>query len=181
MSKQYLVRFGSLIPSSYSGLNPTFTVFKTPAGTNVSSPPGITEVPTATGLYYFTYGATAPIMCVIDGATSGLNANERYIVNILDPLDAVDQQITAFDAALSVTLSGLGTSLSILGSTASSYGTTATDPSTVMGYLKRLQELGEGNATFNKGTSVWDIYSRGSSTLLREKLVTNNSTTVVKT
>jgi len=82
------------------------------------------------------------------------------------------------------TLSSLGTTLGDLytkiGTTASSFGSTSTDPGTIYGFLKRLQELQEGNAIYTKASGSWMIYSRGSSTLLREKLLTNAAATATK-
>ena len=72
--------------------------------------------------------------------------------------------------------STLGPVLDVLGSTMSSFGSTSVDPGTLFGYVKRLQELLEGSQDFNKQTGIWNIYSRGSSVLLREKTLTNDST-----
>lgn len=90
-------------------------------------------------------------------------------------------------SALSATFAAFGSSLGLLttidtkiGSTASSFGSTVTDPGTLFGHLKRNQEFNEGNAAFNKSTGVWDVYSRGSSTLLAEKTLTNTATTANK-
>lgn len=158
MAKNYLLRFGSGNPSGYAGLSPTMTVFKFVPGGSALVAPSISEIPTLTGLYTFAYAATIPIAFVCDGG-SGLSVSERYIVGILDPVQAVDQTI---------------------GQTYDSFGTTAIDPSTLMGYAKRSMEVQEGNATFNKTTGVWDIYSRGSSTLLREKTLENTSGNITK-
>lgn len=175
MSKQYLLRFGSINPTTYSGLSPTFTQFRTlPAGTT-ALPPGITEIPTATGLYYCTYGATAPIAFICDGGASMIG-NDRYLTGILDPADAIDQQVTGLGNTL---ITGISYVTSI-GTTADSFGSTSVDPTTLFGYLKRVQELLEGDATFNKGTGSWTMYNRGSTTLLRTKALANNSTTVTK-
>jgi hypothetical protein len=70
---------------------------------------------------------------------------------------------------------------SYIGSTASSFGSTSVDPSTLFGFLKRAQEFMEGNNTYTKATGVLDFYSRGSSTLLAEKTVSDTSTTTTKT
>lgn len=79
----------------------------------------------------------------------------------------------------------LGTSLSaiglLIGSTASSYGSTSTDPSDVLGFLKRAQEFMEGNQVYTKSTGILDFFSRGSTTLLREKTVSDTSTITTKT
>lgn len=68
----------------------------------------------------------------------------------------------------------------MLGTTASSFGSTVADPETIFGSVKRLQEILEGNATFNKSNGTWDIYSRGSSTLLRSKTLTDGQTSTTK-
>lgn len=69
--------------------------------------------------------------------------------------------------------------LTLIGTTASSIGSTGVDPGDMMGYLKRLQELQEGDADFNKTTGVWQIESRGG-TLLREKTLANTASAVTK-
>lgn len=158
MSKKYLLRFGSGNPTGYAGLSPTLIVFKSvPGGSNLTAP-SVAEIPTSTGLYTFAYGPTISIAFVAD-AGSSLSASERYIVGVLDPVQAVDENI---------------------GQPYDSYGSTALDPSTLLGYAKRNLEVQEGNATFNKTTGVWDIYSRGSSTLLREKTLENTSGNISK-
>lgn len=163
MAKNYIVQFGSGSPTFFTGLTPTFTVFRVVPGGSTQTPPGITEIPTSTGLYYFTYGPTQSMAFVID-AGSAVNGNQRYLAGALDPIQAVDEAI---------------------GTTASSFGSTATDPSTVFGFLKRMQEYNEGNAVITNASGVWDIYARGNSvgasTLLVEKTLTNNGTNVTKT
>ncbi len=161
--KNYLIQFGTGQPTLMTGLTPTMVVFKTyPGGTNIT-PPGITEIPTSTGLYYFSYSPTLSMAFVIDGGSS-VNSAFRYLSGNLDPIQAVDE---------------------VLGSTASSFESTSTDPSSVIGYLKRMQEYNEGNSSFTKSSGVWDIYARGNSvgasTLLIEKTLTTSETLVTKT
>lgn len=158
MAKNYLLAFGTGSPATYTGLTPTFTVFNVLPGGGATTPPGITEVPTATGLYYFTHEPVSALAFVVDGGAA-LNSTVRYISGVLDPIQAVDQTV---------------------GTTASSFGNTATDPATLYGYLKRLQEFNEGNATFAKSSGTWDIYSRGSSTMLIEKVLTDSTATTTK-
>lgn len=178
MSKEYILRFGSLNPGSYAGLNPTFTSFVSVLAGTSALPPGISRVIGATGLYYFTYGPTNAVSFIVDGVAGSLSATERYIVGVLDPVQAVDQQLSQ----LGSTMQAIGnTTNSLIGSTLSSYGSDTVDPATLFGYAKRLQELGEGNANFNKSTGNWEILSRGSSTLLRDKTLSNSTTTVQKT
>lgn len=184
----YLLQFGTGNPSSYSGLAPTFITFKTiPGGTNVTPPPGITEIPTATGLYYFTFGATTSVIFTVDGATTGLSDPIRYISGEVSALDQLDVNL----AAQGATLVAIGNSLSVFGSSfaslnaligtsASSFGDSTTNPGTVFGFLKRLQEFNEGNATFTKSSGFWSIYSRGSSYLLAQKTLADTATNVTK-
>lgn len=195
MSKNYIIQFSNGNPTLWIGLSPTFTVFKAvPGGTDVT-PPGITQIPTNTGLFYFTYGATSSIAFVIDGATTSLTSSERYITGNLDPADNIDgivgNTVMGGMSLLATGITGLASGISalslgvsavsvLIGTTASSFGNTATDPSDLFGYLKRLQEWNEGNSIFNKSTSLWDIYSRGSSTLLAEKSLVDSQGLVTK-
>lgn len=156
MAKNYLLQFGS---TTWTGLTPSFILFKTfPGGTNVT-PPGITEIPTASGLYYFTWGPTNSIAFVVDGGAALTSPVTRYITGDLDPIQAVDEKI---------------------GTTEDSFGSTSVDPTTIFGYVKRLQEWNEGNATFNKSSGAWDVYSRGSSVMLAEKELVDAASEVTK-
>lgn len=157
MAKQYWLKFGSGDPAINTGLFPTFTIFYAQGLTAITAP-GITETPSGGGLYSFSYEATMSIVFKVDGG-SGLSATDRYISSALDPVQAVDERI---------------------GQTTDSFGSTNVDPSTLFGSLKRNQEFQEGNAVFNKSTATWDIYSRGSSTLLAEKVLTNTVTSATK-
>lgn len=105
---------------------------------------------------------------------------------------AIGASIAAIGTSLSAatgTFIAIGTTLlasntdilSRIGQTNSSFGDTLVDAGTLYGYLKRLQELQEGNSTYTKATGQWLIYSRGSSTLLRSKTLTETSTEVDKT
>ncbi len=158
MTKTYYLVFGTGNPSSYTGLTPTLTVFSA-AGLTALAAPAIAEGPAGSGVYNFAYGPTLSIVFVADGGAA-LSATDRYIKGALDPVQAVDQTI---------------------GQTTDSFGTTLTDPTTLMGYSKRAQEFNEGNKTYTKSTGIWDIYSRGSSTLLREKALTNSVTSANST
>lgn len=158
MAKTYGLKFGSGDPRVNTGLAPTFLIFYNPVNGQTAVPPGISEMLSGSGIYNFTYGPTTPIQFLIDGAGS-LNSVDRYITGILDPIQAVDEKV--------------GTSLD-------SYGTTLTDPSTLFGHAKRRMEWDEGAATYNKSTAIWDVYSRGSSTLLQEKSLTNTVTQSTK-
>lgn len=94
-------------------------------------------------------------------------------------------------SAMGNTLVGIGISslaagqssalFSFIGSTASSFGTTGIDPGTVFGFLMRAQEIAEGNQVYTKATGAYDMYNRGSSTLLREKTISDTATSTTKT
>jgi hypothetical protein len=157
--KNYLLRFGQNNPANYTGLSPTFTVFAfLPSGT-LTTPPGITESPAGTGLYSFGWTATTlPVAFKCDGGAT-LSSTDRFIVGILDPVDAVDEKI---------------------GWLTDSFGTTATDPTTLLGYARRNQEVEEGDADYLKASGVWSVSSRGASVLLFEKTLVNNSGSVTK-
>ena len=157
--KNYLLRFGQSNPANYTGLSPTLTIFaQIPGGTLVTAP-GITESPAGTGLYSFGFTATTlPIAFKCDGGAT-LSATDRYIVGILDPVDAVDEKI---------------------GWLSDSFGNTAVDPTTLMGYAKRTQEDLEGTATYTKSNGSWANYSRGASVLLFDRTIINNSGSVIK-
>jgi len=102
-------------------------------------------------------------------------------------LAAVGSSIGAL--AVGATMQAIGSTLTaqsatmsaIMGSAASSFGTDSADPTTLYGFMKRIQELQEGNSIYAKGTGVWTIYSRGSSQLLATKTITDSSSQVTKT
>lgn len=159
-NKTYLLKFGSGNPSSFSGLSPTFTLFQigpTLPWANLTAP-GVTEISTGSGIYTFGYNATLPIAFVADGGAV-LSSADRYITGILDPIQAVDQRV---------------------GFPGDSIGSTAVDPTTLMGYASRNQEVLEGDATFDKTTGTWLMQTRGSTTF-QSKVLTNNSGSVTKT
>lgn len=81
-------------------------------------------------------------------------------------------------AALGASFGGLA---AFIGSTASSIGSTSADPVDLFGFAKRALEFMEGNQTYTKATGILDFYSRGSSTLLREKTVSDGVTQTTKT
>jgi hypothetical protein len=186
MSNVYWMRFGTGNPQTTSGLAPTLIVFNSFSGVPIA-PPGITEPITGSGLYQFTYNPTFSIAFIADGATTGLVSSVRYVTGVIDPVDKIDislaEQGTSL-LALGTTLAAIGSSSSAvsdaIGSTASSFGTGATDPGTLFGYLKRVQELLEGNQTFNKNTGSFVLYDRTSGTTLRAKTISNASTGVTR-
>lgn len=159
-AKQFGFSFGNSDPRTYTGMSPTFIYFFNMATGATLTSPAITESFTGSGIYTFSYTPVqnTSVAYLIDGGVS--TAPFRYIANSLDPIQNIDSQI---------------------GFVADSFGATSIDPTSIMGYLRRNLEFLEGNATYNKTTGIWDIYSRGSSTLLREKTLTNSSTSNTKT
>lgn len=199
-TRDYFVVFGSGNPTSKSGLAPTFITFISPSGA-AGSAPSITE-PGSKGLYKFSYDASLTMIAfTMDGATTGLANSDRYVSGLLEPQDqfgitlaAIGTSLTAFgNTSIAIgtshiaqgnTLFALGASsalFSFIGSTASSFGSTSLDPVDLFGFLKRAQEINEGNETYTKASGLLDFYSRGSSTLLREKTIIDSTATTTKT
>ena len=197
--KTYWLKFGPTSAADYTGLFPTMTIFNS-LGITALVAPGITEIPAASGLYRFQYDPTTSIAFQCDGGAT-LSTSLRYIVGSLDPNDKADEDIASLGStvaaigvstlAMGVTMFGIGQTVlgigstvgsfnEFLGTTASSFGSTAIDPVTVFGAVKRLQEILEGNATFSKTDGTWNIYSRGASTLLRVKTLTDGQTSTSK-
>jgi hypothetical protein len=156
MAKQFYFYFGNANPGTYTGLSPTFIIFNI-SGMSATPAPGITEFfgTGATGIYGFQYGSTASAAFVIDGGSTLTISSIRYIVGSIDPVMSVDQSI---------------------GYQTDSFGSTNADPTTLFGQVKRAQEFNEGNKVYTKSNGLWDIYSRGSSALLREKALVNSTT-----
>lgn len=180
MSKVYYTRFGSGDPRLSSGLVPTFVYFNNNGA--AVTPPAIAEVLGATGIYSFTYGTTTPICFLLDGATTGLGAY-RYVTGSIDPADRADEYgntIVAQNVTIQASIGTGGTLLAFFGTPGSTFGGQFTDPIDMFGYLKRFQELLEGDNTYIKPTGVFDLLSRGSSTLLRAKTIANSISTVIK-
>ncbi len=121
MAKTYYVRFGSGDPRPNFGLSPTFLIFNN-AGSAIT-PPSISAVTGATGFYSFTYGTTTPIVFLLDGATTGLSNNDRYVSGAIDPADRSDEYGTTL-AAYGLTAIALGTTNVALGTTTVALGTT---------------------------------------------------------
>lgn len=219
MSKVYYISWPSTStgdPRGNFGLTPTFLIFNN-NGTPVT-PPAISAVSGATGIYAFAWGTTTPIAFLIDGFTTSLGA-QRYITNSIDPADSINETGASIIAqgntlialgttnvalgisniALGTTNVALGTSIlaisvtilssigsgatlvGLIGSLGSTFGGQSTDPIDLFGYMKRFQELMEGDNYYFKATGALDLYSRGSSTLLRIKSIANSISTVIKT
>lgn len=163
MAKTYWVTFGSSSPNpqNFAGLTPTLILFVSQGGTNLTAPTPFTEVGVSTGFYTFTYdpSPTFAVAFIADGGAV-LTNTDRYVGGVLDPISAVDTRV---------------------GFIQDSFGSTVADPTTLMGFAKRFQEFFEGDMTFTKATAIWQIFNRGSSTLLRQKNLSNNTTQATKT
>lgn len=202
MSKQYGLHFGPTFLSATSGLAPTFINFvRLDTGTTLT-PPGITQIIAGIGMYKFAYTPSFPVYFEVDGATTGLGAY-RYIQGTLDNIDQIDDllsfQGTTLQAVgatilqgqvnMGITLVaigntgtvGVGSLLASIGSTASSFGTNVIDPSTLYGFLKRLQEDLEGDGNYNKSSGIWTMYNRTGGTTLAIKTLTDTASDVTKT
>lgn len=149
MAKTYFFRFTAGAAGTNTGLSPTFLIFS--AGATAITPPGFTETPTGQGIYSFSYGPTQAVAYLIDGSAS-LSSSDRYIAGVLDPIQVIDQQ---------------------LGYSTDSFGSTSADPGSIWGYFKRFVEHWEGDQKYTKATGLWQMFNRGSTTLLRSKQLTN--------
>lgn len=157
MANNWYLKFGAGNPATNTGLTPTFTLFRL-EGITALVAPGITETPAGSGLYRFQYTPTMSISFVVDGGAA-LSDSDRYISGAIDPnLVPVNQ----------------------IGTLSDSFGSTSTDPTTLIGWAKRNQEFQEGDSTFDKSSGVWSVSSRGSSTLLVEKTLTNTTSEATK-
>lgn len=116
------MRFGSGDPRTYTGLAPVFLIFSTSSAT-VTPPPGITEFPPASGLYYFAWGTTTSIAFLADAATTSPGATGRYVAGSIDPADRIDEVGTTL-VAIGSTNFALGTTAVALGTTSVALGTT---------------------------------------------------------
>ena len=198
MAKTYFLRFGEGDPRTYTGLTPTLAVFKLSDGTNITAP-ALAEV-TSMGVWSFSYGTTVPIAFLADAFTTGLGLGTvgRYVMGSIDPADRADEYgntlvaigttnlaVGTSNLAISVTILAISTTMSSLlggiGTAGSTFGGLSTDPIDLFGYAKRVIENLEGNQTFLKGSGALAILSRGSSTTLANKTITNSISTVIKT
>ncbi len=176
--KTYWFTFSTQDPRTYTGLSPTFVQFVNQVGQTIS-PPGITESPAGFGLYRanYTVGVSTSVAFLLDGGAT-LSPFIRYISGNIFEQNSLDD-IGATLVAIGNTAASSNVS-ALIGSTVSSFGSTSVDPSTVFGYLRRSQEVQEGNQTFLKASGLWSIYSRGSSTLLATKFLNSDTTGVTR-
>lgn len=123
--KNYTLQFGTGDPRTFTGLAPTFLIFKLSDGTNVT-PPSIAEV-SATGFYTFSWGTTTSIVFLADAATTSPGTAGRYIGGALDPADRADEYGTSLVALGTSILAGqinVGSTLVAIGNTSIAYGGT---------------------------------------------------------
>ncbi len=179
--KNYWVTFGTQDPRTYTGLSPSFILYFNHLGAT-QAPPGITEVFAGSGYYRFqaSVGWSQSVAFLVDGGASATTA--RYVRGNLDSADALDLTVGYTASAISdgSVLGQVATVNAVIGTTASSFGSTSVNPGDIFGVVKRLQENLEGNATFLKSSGTWSIFSRGSSTLLTTKTLTQSTTGVTK-
>ncbi len=197
--KNYTVQFGAGNPLGFTGLNPTFLTFWNLATGTTNTPPSIAELVTGkTGLYTFAYGVTQPIAFLLDAATTSPGTTGRYVSGQIDPSNRSDEYgntLIAYGLSLlatgvsltasQVTLTSLGFTASnlsgLLGTTASLIGSNLSDPTTVFGFLKRAQEIGEGDQTYTKASGGLTLSDRTGATLLASKVISDNLTATTKT
>lgn len=113
--KSYVMRFGSGDPRTFTGMNCTMLIFTTDAGVTVS-PPGISEVLSGSGMYYFNWGTTTAISFLADAATTSPGTTGRYVAGSIDPADRTDEY--------AATMIALGVSHIAQGNTSIAIGTT---------------------------------------------------------
>lgn len=93
---------------------------------------------------------------------------------------ALGNSVIALGNSLAVIGVSLNVIMTAIGSTASSFGDSATDPATLFGYLKRVQENLEGDSNYVKVSGLWTILDRTSGTTFVQKTITNSATMVTK-
>lgn len=176
MAKTFFMKFGTGDPRPFTGLSPTFLIFVDQNGATLA-PPSIAEDLVNSGFYKFAYTPTLGIAFLADGG-SALSAANRYVSGSLDPVQMVDQYFASLAVNIGTGITGLAVAI---GSTLDSYGTTLTNPASLFGFGKRIQENLEGNMTYTKSSGILDIYTRGSSQLLVEKTIVDSTSQTTKT
>ncbi len=152
MAKLFYFYFGNRNPNLFTGLSPEFIQFSS-QGVGLSLIPLISELPSGSGIYQFSYGSTASTSFVIDGGSTLGTSPFRYVSGVIDPVMAIDQSI---------------------GSPSDSIGQ-GTDPTTIFGQYKRNQEFNEGYATFYKSSLNLQMYDRTNTILFWNANYTNTS------
>jgi hypothetical protein len=203
-AKVYWLKFGSGDPRPNTGLAPTFLQFYDNTGATQTAP-SISEIKyggvTASGIYGFSYliSSTQSIYFLAYSVTTVSSAitSDQYITGVIDPILAIDQSTAAYGAsniALGTTGVAIGTTIlsltggltltsALIGNNSSSFGTSGIDPTTLFGFVKRLQELLEGDQVFYAAGGTFLMYNRGAlgaTTLLRTKTILNSGAQVTK-
>lgn len=120
------------------------------------------------------------------GNTLAALGNSNIAIGV--SLTAIGVSIYAISTTLlplGITLGAISSTLSslapLIGTTASLIGDNTHDPVDMMGYMKRLAELYQGDQTFIKGSpATISQYDRTGATLLYQKSITNNVSLVTK-
>lgn len=155
--KTYYLTFGSVSPAAYTGLSPTMTIFSVNGVTTVAAP-GITETPAGSGLYRFFYGPTISTVFVCDGGATLANS-VRYIVGSLDPVQAVDEQLTSVGNSLAVigaSTAAIGSSVLAIGINQDAMGSSLLSLSSTLFALGSSQ-LSMGSTLFAMGQTLSQI------------------------
>lgn len=113
--KSYVMQFGTGDPRQFTGLRPTLVFFTTDAGATIS-PPGVSEVLTGSGLYYFNWGTTTAMSFLADAATTSPGTSGRYVAGSIDPADRTDEYAATM-IAIGTSHIAQGVSLNALGIT----------------------------------------------------------------
>jgi hypothetical protein len=189
-----LVANGALIINQGSTLV-AFGNTLTTQGTNITNI-GTTQVAIGNSMSVLALGSAVAALGTTQtalGATLVAYGNSLSVLSIGATLAAIGGTLTAIGTAqtnMGSTLVAYGDTLLAIGVTSGAanafIGTTASDhggvsllPTNLMGYVKRIHENLEGNASYAKSTGVWSINTKGG-TLLATKTLTNTSTTASK-
>jgi hypothetical protein len=140
------------------------------------------------GSTIFSLGTTSVALGISNIALGTSAVNWGSVNNIQgSTLFAIGTTITAqgvSNAAQNVTILAQGLSITVavagVGTVASSYGSNVADPTDLFGYMKRVLENLEGNNTYNKVSGAFTFLSRGSTTILATKTITNSVSLVTK-
>lgn len=154
----YYLVFGSGDPSNNTGLSPSFTVFQNSAG-GATTAPSISEIGSS-GIYTFSYDPQGSINFVADGATTGLTDSNRYVIGSLDVGDGLQN--------LDV------------GTASDTIGDDSTEPTSLFGFIRRIQNFLEGQSVYTKATGAFVVKDKSGATTLTDQTITDNDTTVTK-
>lgn len=203
--KTYILKFGDGDPRQFGGMRPTFLSFQLSSGVTVT-PPGISEIPTSMGIFFFNWTPTTQITFLADAATTSPGSSSRYLIGSLDPVDRADEYLSSLIAigvsltasgvslaASGLTLTGIGITItaivstssgnsdaSLIGGSTSLMGDNLTMPTDLFGYMKRIDALLEGQETYVKATNNLIMYDKTGATTLSSQTITNSASAVIK-